>query len=336
MTAALPRLHLFLRRPASGLFSIEMLYRSLIPYFERDFEVEWIENRRPSRGFLPRLADAFRAALRQGDINHVTGDVHYLTYFLSRRRTVLTIHDFVSMERLRGLKRALLWFLWYWLPVRRADAIVVISHSTEAQLHRQLRIQPERVHVIPNPVRADFCPTERAFDVQYPRILQVGTSANKNLERHAEALAGIACKFVILGHLSDAQRACLSAQRIDYETHADMVPEDVASLYRGSDMLLFASTYEGFGMPILEAQASGIPVVTSNRWSMPEIAGAHALLVDPENIDDIRTAVLSIIGDSQQRQRLRAGGLENAARFAPAEIAARYASVYRNLCRAEA
>ena len=96
---------------------------------------------------------------------------------------------------------------------------------------------------------------------------------------------------------------------------------------------MFASTYEGFGLPILEAQATGRPVVTSNLGSMPEAAGDGALMVDPFSVEAIRAAVTSIMARSDLRSSLIERGLANVRRFQPREIAQQYARIYERVGR---
>jgi glycosyltransferase involved in cell wall biosynthesis len=95
--------------------------------------------------------------------------------------------------------------------------------------------------------------------------------------------------------------------------------------------VVFASTYEGFGMPIVEANATGRPVVTSNIGPMPEVAGSAACLVDPFDCSSIREGIVRVIGDADYRSHLVAGGFENVKRFQADVIAAQYAAVYREV-----
>ena len=319
----------YLRHPQPGIFSIERLHEDVRAALPSDCQARTWTCRHPSTGLWPRLRDAWAARKAQGDVNHVTGDTHYLTYFLSRRRTVLTVHDLVSLGRLRGVKRWLLWLLWYWLPVRRSQVVVTISEATRSALLDSVRCDPAKVVVIHNPVSAEFQPVRGAFDATHPRILHIGITPNKNLERVAQALAGIDCTLVVIGPLSAEQSAMLVHQGIAFENHSNLSRAELLDQYIRCDLLLFASTYEGFGLPIIEAQAVGRPVVTSDLAPMPEAAGGAACLVDPYDVASIRQGVLRVMGDAAYRDDLVARGWANVERFRADRVAARYAQLYR-------
>ena len=114
-----------------------------------------------------------------------------------------------------------------------------------------------------------------------------------------------------------------------------LTDEELVQAYRSCDMVVFASLYEGFGLPILEAQAMGRPVITSNFGAMREAAGDGALLVDPYSVEAIREAVLRIKREPALREDLIAKGRENAERFRAEAVAARYAELYRNVATAD-
>lgn len=321
----------FVRHPRPGMFSIEQLYDDVRAAMPADCPVTVWTCRNPSKGIWPRVQDLWRARRHQGDVNHVTGDVHYLTFLFDRDRTVLTVHDLVLLERLRGARRWVVWLLWYWLPARRSKAIVTISQATRAALLEHVPCDPAKVRVIHNNVSDVFVPVARAFDARYPRILQIGTTPNKNVERVAAALTGIACRLVVIGALSRGQREALARHGIDYENHVGLSRDEVVGHYGACDMLLFASTYEGFGLPIVEAQAVGRPVVTSGILSMPEVAGDAACFVDPLDTASIRDGVLRVIADEGLRARLVADGHRNVERFRTAAVAEHYAALYREI-----
>ena len=321
----------FLRKPNQIAFSIENVFQTIRSELPEDIDVQVHKCNHPSRGIWRRVFEAIRAAWNQGDINHVTGDVHFLTYFMRRRRTILTIHDCVSLERLSGIKYWTLWFFWYWLPSRRSAAITVISDSTKKELQKHLRSANYRIEVIPNCVSPDFQFVPKPFAADCPRILQVGTTKNKNIERVASALRGISCKLVIIGRLSSEQIDCLEKNEISYENHVGISQSEMVKQYALADVVMFASLYEGFGLPIIEANATGRPVIASNLYSMPDVGGNAAYYIDPFSVESIRNAVINIFGDSQHRSMLIENGLSNAKRFSAKSIARLYADLYRSL-----
>ena len=318
----------FMRKPRQNVFSIERLYEDLRGAIPEDVRVRVWTCRHGSRGLWPRLRDAWAARGAQGDVNHVTGDTHYLTFFLDRKRTVLTVHDLVSLGRLRGVKRWLLWLLWYWVPVKCSRRVVTVSESTRAALLESVRCHPDKVRVIHNPVSAEFQRRPPHWNTACPRILHVGTTPNKNIERVAEALSGIPCCLVVVGPMTPAQVAVLARHGIHYENPVGLSRTALVEQYASADLLLFVSTYEGFGLPIVEANAVGRPVVTSNLSSMPEVAGGAACLVDPYDVADIRAGVLKVIGDAGYREQLTEAGYANAERFRVEAVAERYALLY--------
>lgn len=321
----------FMRRPSPGAFSIERLFADLRAAAPQDCEISVHTCENPSKGILPRVQDMWRARAHQGDVNHVTGDVHYLTFLMNPARTVLTIHDLVMLRRLRGLKRFILWVFWYWLPIRRVAEVVVISEAIRKELLQSVRCDPEKVRVIHNAVSEEFQPVPFVFNHKRPRILHVGVGWNKNLERVVRSLEGIECKLVVIGRLSEGQLFYLTQSGISFENHYGLSREGIRSVYESCDMLLFASLYEGFGLPIVEAQAIGRPVVTSNIHSMPEVAGEAACLVDPLDTASIRAGVLRVLSDAAYRNDLVARGHKNVLRFSAHRMAERYAAVYRRL-----
>lgn len=321
----------FVRHPVKGAYSVENVFESIKSRLPANILATWYTNQYLSTGIWGRLADALRATKLQGDVNHVTGDVHYLTYFLNRGRTILTILDCIALQRARGLKFWLLWLLWFWLPEKRCTAITVISESTRQQLIAYLGCRPEKIKVIHCNISDEFKAAPKEFNISCPRILHIGTKENKNLERHVMALVGIDCVLVVIGTLTNSQKKILTECNIQYENLVNLSQSELVDQYRSSDLLLFVSTYEGFGLPIVEAQAIGRPVITSNLWSMPEVAGSAACLVDPMDVNSIRSGVKRVLEDSLYRESLIQMGWKNVTRFRTSNIANEYAQLYKSI-----
>ena len=326
----------FFRSARAGGYSIERLYEDVRVHLPADFLVSVYHARFLSKGFWPRLFDALLARRYQGDVNHVTGDVHFMTYFLCKRRTLLTIHDCAGLDRLRGVRRRILWLFWFWLAEKRCAAIVAVSEATKKQLLRHLRCDPDKIRVIYNCVSPEFSAMPKEFNSACPRILQIGTKENKNLERLVRAVEGLSCKLVIIGKLTDSQRSTLKRCKVDFEEHVGLSREALLDQYRRCDLLALVSTYEGFGLPIIEANAVGRPVVTSNLLSMPEVAGGSACLVDPFDVADILRGILRVVEDASYRNRLIEAGFKNVKRFRADVIARQYAELYREIADAAA
>ena len=326
----------FERYARPHLLSIERVYQVVRRHLPEDVQVEVWRARREPRSLWARLADAWAARSAQGEVNHVTGDAHYLTWFLDPRRTVLTIHDTVSLDRMRGLKRWVFRFLWYQVPVRRCAAVVTISEAARECLARHVSLRHTKVLTIPNPAEAladQSAPQhpQESDAGSRPLVLHIGTKANKNLDRHVAALAGLDVRLLVVGRLTAEQHGLLERSKLEYENRFNLSDEELAAAYRSADVLQFTSLAEGFGLPVVEAQVAGVPVVTSNCSSLPEVAGEGALLVDPRDVSAIRAAVRAVLSEPDLRRRLIASGRSNAARFEPAMVAQRYADLYRRV-----
>jgi glycosyltransferase involved in cell wall biosynthesis len=321
----------FQRKPRPGNVSIERVFagvRKAMPA-----RVECRAHICPffSNGIVPRIRNALDAAKQQSQINHITGDVHYLALALEKRRTLLTIHDCAPLERLRGWRRAVLKLFWFTLPIRRVRLVSVISESARQELLRHVRCHPAKIRVVHDCVSDDFVPSPKPFNAEEPEILHLGTTKNKNLERLAQSLAGLPCRLNIIGPLSEEQRGVLSRCKIRHANTPRATDAQVLQAFQSCDLVAFVSTYEGFGLPIIEANAVGRPVITSNILSMPEVAGNAACLVDPLDVEFIRQGILRVWHDAGYRQTLVAAGFENVKRFDSASVAAKYAALYEEL-----
>lgn len=326
------RVTYYQRKPYGTYFSLERVFEAVRRSLPSRVAAEVWTCRFRSRGIARRLLNLMEAPFHQGDINHITGDVHYLAVALAKRKTILTIPDCVGPRFLKGLKYLAVVLWWYRIPARRVAAITVISEFTRNEVLHYTRCAPEIVRVIHCPVASGFAPCPRPFNVERPVLLQVGAAElNKNICRIAEAIRGIPCRLDIIGRLTALQRQALERNSISYTEQWGLSDAEVLQRYRECDMVVVVSTYEGFGMPIIEGNATGRPVVTSNTCSMPEVAGSAACLVDPFDCSSIRQGILRVINDPDYRSHLVAQGFENVKRFSADTIAAQYAALYREV-----
>jgi glycosyltransferase involved in cell wall biosynthesis len=275
------------------------------------------------------LKNLFQYKKGKADIYHITGHIHYMALVLPVDRTVLTIHDLVILRMRKGFRRFVLKQLLFDLPVKRLKYITVISENTKKELIECTNCPEAKIRVIENPVRDDFIAAKtREFDAECPVILQVGTSPVKNLPGLTAALKGVECRLRVIGPLNETHIAALKENGIDYENRVDLTDAELRDEYLNADIVVFCSTYEGFGLPIIEAQATGTPLVTSNLSPMKEVAGDGALLADPYDPESIRSAVRRLIDEPVVRKSIVEKGSVNVRRFSSDRIAGRYAELY--------
>lgn len=319
------------RRPFPGYYSIEGQFELIRRHMPHDIAcTPWVCPNL-SKGVLPRLSNARAAALVQADVYHVTGDVHYLTRFLPRKRTVLTVHDCVFLRQTSGLRRLFIRKMFYEWAVPRAAVVTVISEATRRELEALVPAVKGKLVLIPCCVGDEFTFNPARLWPERPAVLMVGTKENKNIVRMVQALTGLDVTVHIVGTLSDTQRRALVSSGLTWRNSPELDRAGMVSAYRDCDLLAFASTYEGFGLPIVEAQATGRPVLTSEACSMPEASGGAAVLVNPLDIASIRSGAERVLGDAALRIELIKRGRANAARFEPSRVSAMHAALYHAL-----
>lgn len=322
------------RKPFPGYYSIEGQFELIRKHMPVGIECKPWVCPHLSKGLWPRLSNARAAAAVTADIYHVTGDVHYLTRYLPCERTVLTVHDCVFLRQTSGLRRLFIRKMFYEWAVPRASIVTVISEATRRELEELVPSVKGKLVLIPCCVGDEFTYSAPHAWPATPTVLMVGTKENKNIVRMAQALSSLEVTVHVVGVLSAAQRHALDASNLPWRNSPVLDRAGMANAYRECDLLAFASTYEGFGLPIIEAQATGRPVVTSNAFAMPETSGGAAVLVDPQDVASIRVGFERLLRDASFREGLVEGGLANAGKFSPQFVAGAYCSVYRKVAKA--
>jgi len=330
------KVRLFFRKPTSGFRSIEELFQIVINAFDG---LDCVKLEVPEKKITPdRLWENLAFARKnRGEVNHITGDVHYLA-LATGRKTVLTIHDSYSGITGPWYRRLLVKIFWFWIPALVVRKITTISEKSRREIEQIIPFAKNKITVIPNPFNPQLLLGNKHFEedimqeTQKPIVLHLGTKSNKNLERTIEAMAGLPYKMYIIGQLTDHQAELLAKYNIDFRSFFNLPYSEVAVLYHQCSMVCFASLYEGFGMPIIEGQLVGKPVLTSNIDPMPWVAGSGgAHLVNPYNVDEIRLGIQKLIEDTDYRNQLISSGLNNVQRFEPGKIAEMYQQVYRKV-----
>ena len=323
----------YLFRSSGTGHSIEGLFDSLRHEVERQVDVTIQAIRLPfvSRGIRSIWRNLRFVATLNADVFHITGDIHYAALCLPPSKTVLTIHDCVILKtnQNRPIRYALFWLLWYYLPVRRAGVVTVVSEKTRQELIHYVGAIAQKTIVVANSYDPAFVHKPAAVQKKRPVLLQIGTAPHKNLPNLIAAIEEIDCLLVVAGPLSTAVISCLNQQKIMYQHYVNLSRDEIIQLYTNCDLVTFVSTYEGFGVPILEANAIGRPVITSNISPMREVAGEAAHFVDPADVTAIRQGILRLIYDATYRQILIDAGLKNARQYTTTAIAQGYVSLYQ-------
>ena len=323
----------FQRRPRlTGNYSVESYFNSVRNALPQNIISTVAVSKYESSGIFKRLYNCAEAIFRQGDVNHITGDIHYINYFLQRKKNLLTVLDCGQLKFLTGLKFKIFLFFWFTLPAKRSNYITTISTATKEDLLRYIQFDPEKIKVIPVCISPAFKRFDKPFNKSKPRILQVGTAPNKNIERLLSALHGIPCELVIIGPVSAGMQKLAENNGVELILfEKKMSEEEVIAQYQMADIITLISTLEGFGMPIVEANTVGRVVITGNITSMPEVGGEAAHYADPFSVESMALGFKKIIADEAYREKLIENGYENCKRFSIESIAVLYADLYTDI-----
>jgi glycosyltransferase involved in cell wall biosynthesis len=258
---------------------------------------------------------------------------------------VVTVHDliYVGFAEHMAASRRLVLKVMVRLTARRADRVITVSQSSRQQILDDIGLAPSDVVVIseaPRPGLDERGDAPLPAEVEPPYVLALGSvSPSKNLPRLVRAFSGTAAssthQLVLVGRLpaddeldTEVERCSIgsSVLRTGYVSDQTMV-----SLLQHAAVFAFPSLYEGFGLPVLDAQLAGVPVVCSSAASLPEVAGNGALLFDPLSVSEIAAAIDTVVSDPDTRSKLIEAGRANVARYSWARCARETMSVYRSV-----
>lgn len=296
--------------------------------------------------YYPRGAS--RAAARRGaDLLHVPASMPARAP--RGLPLVLTVHDAIPWTHPEWFTRAnaLQQRLLVTRAARRADRIITVSATAKQDLVEHVGLREERIDVVHNGISGRFSPAHRdrewlaaRFGVEGPAVLSVGTpEPRKNLPGAIAAFAGVRervpdARLLLVG--GDGWLLPDLAERVaalgDAAVVTGRVPDvDLVRLYASADCFLFPSFEEGFGLPPLEAMASGTPVVCSDRPSLPEVVGDAAVMRGPDDAAALADAVVELLSDPERAGVLRESGIAHSAAFTWRRAAEQTRDVYRRL-----
>jgi glycosyltransferase involved in cell wall biosynthesis len=283
---------------------------------------------------------------------------HYVLPPLTPVRSVVTIHDCIHLRFPQYIPhklgyayaRASLWF-----ATHRSSRIMTVSEASKRDILRYFRVPAAKIDVIHNaiderfgrmPAEEEIARVRERYQLNDPFVLYAGNiKPHKNLERLIEAFHMLRrgdlehVKLLIIGD-EISKYATLRRAVHRYKLHKHVrffgfVPDEtLAVLYRLASVFVFPSLYEGFGLPPLEAMASGTPVVTSNVSSLPEVVGDAALLVDPYEPEAIAQAMREVLTDQALRDSLVRKGLARVGLFSWDRSVRRVREIYEEAARA--
>lgn len=268
---------------------------------------------------------------KRGEINHITGDIHYISLVLPHHKTILTIHDCIMIYRNTGMKRILFQLFWLKVPVFLSNHVTVISSKTKEDIIKFTRCNPDKISVIYNPVSLDFKYSPKEYLNIVPIILHFTGTEHKNTGRVLDALQDQQVRLIIVGTPLHSLENKILHYKGPLELYRNLSNAEILDLYTISDIVLFPSYFEGFGMPIIEGQATGRVVITSNIEPMIEVAGDGAHFVNPFDIESIREGILKVIHDEEYRNSLIIKGQKNVERFHVEKIAEEYLKIYNKI-----
>jgi glycosyltransferase involved in cell wall biosynthesis len=308
-----------------------------------------VRERSPNYSFREQIHIPYVLVRERPDVYHAP---HYVLPPAVPCRSLVTIHDTIHLRFPQYLPnrgayayaRSLMW-----AATRRSDRILTVSESSKRDIIHHFNVDPDKVVVVYNalderfgtePPPDEIARVRERFQLDGGFVLYVGNiKPHKNLVRLIEAFDALRregfedLKLLIIGdEISKWPALRRAVHRLKLHKHVRFLgfqsDETLASLYRLAAVFVFPSLYEGFGLPPLEAMASGTPVVTSNVSSLPEVAGDAAVLVDPYDVAAITAGIKRVLTDPRLRAELVRRGLQRAREFSWERSVARTREIY--------
>lgn len=286
-----------------------------------------------AKNFSP-IFSQFKHPVVKSDTPFIFHSSYFRTCNNPNAINVTTVHDFIYEQGVPTLKQKLRIALNY-RAIKRSHAVVCISENTKKDLFKFLPdINPEKVYVIYNGVSEDYYPIDDISISEYHDcVLFVGgRQSYKNFDFVVKALKSTRFRLLICGApLNSDEISLLEKYLPERYIHVKFpTNEELNRIYNSVYALAYPSSYEGFGLPVLEAQRAGCPVIALSASSIPEIIGKNSLLM-PELSSVYFEKMLNRIANQDERKNIIDSGLENVKRFSWSRMAEEYFNLYRKL-----
>ena len=277
---------------------------------------------------------------------------HYVRPALISCKSVVTIHDCIHLMFPQYLPNRVAWAYaraTMWVAAHRSDRVLTVSEASKRDILTFFDIPPDKIDVVHNaiddhfwtaPPEADIARVRERYQLDHTFLLYTGNiKPHKNLVRLIEAFARLRQRgfddvslLVIGDEMSKLPALRRAVHTLKLHKHVRFLghvsDQTLAALYRLASAFVFPSLYEGFGLPPLEAMASGTPVITSNVSSLPEVTGGAALLVDPYDVDAIVDGIAQVLTSPDLAASMRRRGLERAREFSWERSVQRIRTIY--------
>lgn len=275
--------------------------------------------------------------LKQYDID-VLHSPHYTTPFFSRVSKVITFHDmtFYILPKVHTFFKRLLFKTYMKISSKIGDKILTVSKSTAKDVQKILNVNPDKICVTYNANKDIYRPINdkekikdicHKYEIRNDYILFVGTlEPRKNIKTLIKSFSKLIkeintdIKLVIVGkkgwmykEIFELVKKLGIEKEVIFTGFADL--DDLPYLYNGAEMFVYPSVYEGFGIPVLEAISCGVPTITSNVSSMPEVIGEAGITVNPTNITELKNSMKKIINNDNLKENLKNLGIEQSKKF---------------------
>lgn len=322
------KIHIFIRKKAgNNYYSVERFAETLEKISNKEnLQIRILRCPVISKGFFRRLYLIIWSYFNQGDLNHILGDINFISILMKKHKTLNTFLDCRLLDEFKGIKNFLFKLLWFELPIKKSKNITFISNFSKLQIEKKVKFKINNSHVIPVPLVDNL--VFKINNNKKKNVLIVGTSKHKNIKNMIVAVKDLNINLTIVGELSDDLKLFCKLNKIRFKNLFNITNHRMRRVLAKNDILLMVSKYEGFGMPIIEAQASGTVAITSNLEPMKTVIGKNGFVVDPDKPTKIKKIVKKLLNDKKLFLKNIKRGQNNSYKYLSNVVNKKYINLY--------